>query len=234
MLLHPTPRLIRMNDKSPWTQIEVSSFIQWVGPLPFWNIQILNHCILDPKFNKEALQENLRELLVSLFRKRQRLSYFQVRERNHSRQTNSLTQLKGYHDIATVVFLTMPEELQLPCIEKLSLHRLRDSMGAGLEPVLGLLRYGPSRSSSSWTQQYDLIAEWQKNWFDCETEPTQTSLNGNSLIAFEAVNISWIHRPGTHHSPFMPSRTSWLSSPMTCPHFLWFSTSSTTSYADPQ
>ena len=37
----------------------------------------------------------------------------------------------------------MPEELRFPCIEKLSLHRLRDSMGAGLEPVLGLLRYFP-------------------------------------------------------------------------------------------
>lgn len=51
---------------------------------------------------------------------------------------------KGYHDIASVIFLTMPEELRFPCIEKISLHRLRDSMGAGLEPVLGLLRYFPS------------------------------------------------------------------------------------------
>ncbi|PPQ69222.1 hypothetical protein CVT24_000019 [Panaeolus cyanescens] len=46
----------------------------------------------------------------------------------------------GYHDIATVIFLTLPPELHLACVEKLSLHRLRDSMGSGLEPVLGLLR----------------------------------------------------------------------------------------------
>ncbi|KAJ3502505.1 hypothetical protein NLJ89_g8855 [Agrocybe chaxingu] len=46
----------------------------------------------------------------------------------------------GYHDIVTVLFLTLPAEMHLACIEKLSLHRLRDSMGTGLEPVLGLLR----------------------------------------------------------------------------------------------
>lgn len=49
--------------------------------------------------------------------------------------------MQGYHDIASVFFLTLPEELQLPCLEKVSLHRLRDSMGVGLEPVLGLLRW---------------------------------------------------------------------------------------------
>ena len=38
-------------------------------------------------------------------------------------------------------FLTLPPELQLACVEKLSLHRVRDSMGLGLEPVIGLLRY---------------------------------------------------------------------------------------------
>ncbi|KAF8155688.1 rab-GTPase-TBC domain-containing protein [Crassisporium funariophilum] len=75
------------------------------------------------KHDRETLQTGLHELLVSLFRKRPRLSYFQ-----------------GYHDIVTVFFLTLPQELQLMCIEKLSLHRVRDSMGAGLEPVLGLLR----------------------------------------------------------------------------------------------
>lgn len=31
--------------------------------------------------------------------------------------------------------------MQFACVEKLSLHRVRDSMGLGLEPVLGLLRY---------------------------------------------------------------------------------------------
>ena len=47
---------------------------------------------------------------------------------------------QGYHDIVSVLFLTLPKELQLPCVEKLSLHRVRDSMGDSLEPVVGLLR----------------------------------------------------------------------------------------------
>ncbi|KAI0765779.1 hypothetical protein BC629DRAFT_1540310 [Irpex lacteus] len=68
-------------------------------------------------------QRELNELIVKVFRKRRRLSYFQ-----------------GYHDIVAVLFLTLPQELQLPCVEKLSLHRVRDSMGASLEPVVGLLR----------------------------------------------------------------------------------------------
>ena len=47
---------------------------------------------------------------------------------------------KGYHDIISVLYLTLLEEDQLLCAEKLSLHRLRDAMGDGLEPLLGLLR----------------------------------------------------------------------------------------------
>ncbi|KIM35691.1 hypothetical protein M413DRAFT_32345 [Hebeloma cylindrosporum] len=78
---------------------------------------------VEPKLDREALQAGLHELLISLFRKRPQLSYFQ-----------------GYHDIITVLFLTLPPELHSVCVEKLSLHRLRDSMGLGLEPVLGLLR----------------------------------------------------------------------------------------------
>ncbi|KAG2156876.1 rab-GTPase-TBC domain-containing protein [Suillus bovinus] len=72
---------------------------------------------------RTVLQTSLNSLIVSILRKRRKLHYFQ-----------------GYHDIVTVVFLTLPPELQLPCVEKLSLHRLRDSMGPTLEPVLGLLR----------------------------------------------------------------------------------------------
>lgn len=55
---------------------------------------------------------------------------------------------KGYHDVISVVYLTLPSELQLPVAEKLSLHRLRDSMGTSLEPVVGLLRYASSLTSS--------------------------------------------------------------------------------------
>ncbi|KAH8085474.1 rab-GTPase-TBC domain-containing protein [Cristinia sonorae] len=67
-------------------------------------------------------QNELHDLIVSVFRKRPTLSYFQ-----------------GYHDIISVLFLTLPKEMQLVCAEKLSLHRVRDSMGATLEPVVGLL-----------------------------------------------------------------------------------------------
>ncbi|KAF8812134.1 hypothetical protein BYT27DRAFT_7160272 [Phlegmacium glaucopus] len=78
---------------------------------------------VDLKYDRETLQAGLHELLVSVFRKRPRLSYFQ-----------------GYHDIVTVFFLTLPQDLQFACVEKLSLHRVRDSMGSGLEPIIGLLR----------------------------------------------------------------------------------------------
>ena len=37
--------------------------------------------------------------------------------------------------------MTLPPEMQLICAEKLSLQRVRDSMGSTLEPALGLLRY---------------------------------------------------------------------------------------------
>lgn len=77
----------------------------------------------DDESRQTVLQTSLNSLIVSLLRKRRKLHYFQ-----------------GYHDIVTVVLLTLPPELQLPCVEKLSLHRVRDSMGPTLEPVLGLLR----------------------------------------------------------------------------------------------
>ncbi|ESK88537.1 tbc1 domain member 20 [Moniliophthora roreri MCA 2997] len=77
-----------------------------------------------PGKSREFLQEDLHQLLVSVFRRRPRLHYFQ-----------------GYHDIITVLFLTLPPEMQLLCAEKLSLHRVRDSMGSTLEPVVGLLKF---------------------------------------------------------------------------------------------
>lgn len=88
------------------------------------------------------LQTDLHELIVALFRKRPKLNYFQ-----------------GYHDIVSVLFLTLPKQLQLPCVEKLSLHRLRDSMGVGLEPVLGLLRCAVVLSSISTRKTDDLRAQ---------------------------------------------------------------------------
>lgn len=47
---------------------------------------------------------------------------------------------QGYHDIVSVLFLSLPEESLMPAVEKMSLHRLRDSMGDGLEPMIGQLR----------------------------------------------------------------------------------------------
>ncbi|KIY64707.1 hypothetical protein CYLTODRAFT_401513 [Cylindrobasidium torrendii FP15055 ss-10] len=78
---------------------------------------------VDETRDRTALQDELNKLLVSLFRRRPKLNYFQ-----------------GYHDIVTVFFLTLPQELQFECVESLSLHRVRDAMGMGLEPVLGLVR----------------------------------------------------------------------------------------------
>ncbi|KAG6377382.1 hypothetical protein JVT61DRAFT_15178 [Boletus reticuloceps] len=72
---------------------------------------------------RDALQNDLHTLIVSLFRKRRSLHYFQ-----------------GFHDIMTVIFLTLPRPLHLACAEKMALHRVRDAMGVGLEPILGLLR----------------------------------------------------------------------------------------------
>ncbi|KAF9225698.1 hypothetical protein BS17DRAFT_777520 [Gyrodon lividus] len=72
---------------------------------------------------RDALQSDLHALVVSLFRKRRALHYFQ-----------------GFHDIITVLFLTLPQPLHLACAEKMALHRVRDAMGVGLEPILGLLR----------------------------------------------------------------------------------------------
>ncbi|OBZ67637.1 Protein transport protein SEC23 [Grifola frondosa] len=78
---------------------------------------------VEEMMDKEQLQTALHSLIVSMFRKRRHLNYFQ-----------------GYHDIISVIFLTLPEQFRLPFAEKLSLHRLRDSMGPNLEPVVGLLR----------------------------------------------------------------------------------------------
>ncbi|KAJ7077816.1 rab-GTPase-TBC domain-containing protein [Mycena belliarum] len=78
---------------------------------------------VDSSTDKDTLQSELNHLLVEIFRKRPKLNYFQ-----------------GYHDIITVLLLTLPPELQLHCAEQLSLQRVRDSMGSTLEPVLGLLR----------------------------------------------------------------------------------------------
>ncbi|KZV64179.1 hypothetical protein PENSPDRAFT_690995 [Peniophora sp. CONT] len=77
----------------------------------------------DEEDDRSHHQNELYDLIVSVFRKYPGLNYFQ-----------------GYHDIVTVFFLTLPPELQLPAVEKMSLHRLRDAMGKTLEPLMGMLR----------------------------------------------------------------------------------------------
>ncbi|KAI9438735.1 rab-GTPase-TBC domain-containing protein [Lactarius indigo] len=75
-----------------------------------------------PDDGRVARQAELNNLIVQLFRRHPGLNYFQ-----------------GFHDIATVLQLTLPPELALPSLEKLSLHRLRDSMGHTLEPLTALM-----------------------------------------------------------------------------------------------
>lgn len=75
-----------------------------------------------PEDDRFARQAELNKLIVQLFRRHPGLNYFQ-----------------GFHDIATVLQLTLPPELALPALEKLSLHRLRDSMGHTLEPLTALM-----------------------------------------------------------------------------------------------
>ncbi|KAH9018539.1 rab-GTPase-TBC domain-containing protein [Lactarius pseudohatsudake] len=76
----------------------------------------------DPDDSRVVRQAELNNLIVQLFRRHPGLNYFQ-----------------GFHDIATVLQLTLPPELALPSLEKLSLHRLRDSMGHTLEPLTALM-----------------------------------------------------------------------------------------------
>ena len=87
------------------------------------------------------MKTKLNDLIVSVFRKRPTLSYYQVRVLISWGKTLLSDRFQGYHDIISVLFLTLPHEIQLVSTEKLSLYRLRDSMGTGLEPLVGLLRY---------------------------------------------------------------------------------------------
>ncbi|KAI5476743.1 TBC domain protein, Rab GTPase activator [Pseudohyphozyma bogoriensis] len=73
---------------------------------------------------KEELRVNLEDVIVTVLRRHPALSYFQ-----------------GYHDIISVLLLTFnDQQLSIRAAERMSLHRIRDSLGTGLEPVLGYLR----------------------------------------------------------------------------------------------
>src|ERR1700679_2272908 len=88
----------------------------------------------------------LHDVIVRVLRKRPKFAYFQVCLRGIPKySTNGCIQ--GYHDIISVLMLTIapPENGDLERLEsaaeKLSLHRLRDAMGQGLEPLLGMMRW---------------------------------------------------------------------------------------------
>ena len=106
---------------------------------------------------KSIRKTQLHNLIVSILRKRRKLSYFQVPlfvSCPFSRLTTDcahyLSISKGYHDVISVLYLTLqdseqssglyPSELLVSCGEQMSLHRLRDSMGPGLDPLVGSLR----------------------------------------------------------------------------------------------
>ena len=67
--------------------------------------------------------------------------------------------IQGFHDIATVLQLTLPPKVALPALEKLSLHYLRDSMGHTLEPLTGLMLYAPHTSIMycTYRKQYSIL-----------------------------------------------------------------------------
>ncbi|GAA6018521.1 hypothetical protein JCM11491_006433 [Sporobolomyces phaffii] len=57
------------------------------------------------------------------------------------RRHPSLQYFQGYHDIVSILLLTLDDdELLASATEQMSLHRIRDSMGPGLEPTLGYLK----------------------------------------------------------------------------------------------
>ncbi|KAL7421346.1 GTPase-activating protein gyp8 [Cryptotrichosporon argae] len=92
-----------------------------------------------PAEKKKAMQTDLQRAIVTVLRRHPRLRYFQ-----------------GFHDIVTVLYLTLLDAVPVPteatphdeaqwdallrCAEAVSLCRVRDGMGAGLEPMMGLLK----------------------------------------------------------------------------------------------
>ncbi|GAA6059279.1 hypothetical protein JCM10212_006672 [Sporobolomyces blumeae] len=73
---------------------------------------------------RDVLRGQLERAILFVLRKHPALQYFQ-----------------GYHDIVSILLLTFGDEAVLrDAVEQMSLHRIRDSMGPGLEPTLGYLK----------------------------------------------------------------------------------------------
>ncbi|KPV75259.1 uncharacterized protein RHOBADRAFT_53256 [Rhodotorula graminis WP1] len=74
--------------------------------------------------DRDGLRIKLERAILIVLRRHPALHYFQ-----------------GYHDIVSILLLVLRDEaLVAETAERLSLHRIRDNMGAGLEPTLGYLR----------------------------------------------------------------------------------------------
>ncbi|CEL57684.1 GTPase-activating protein gyp10 OS=Schizosaccharomyces pombe (strain 972 / ATCC 24843) GN=gyp10 PE=4 SV=1 [Rhizoctonia solani AG-1 IB] len=90
------------------------------------------HYPIENQQRKDKRKKQLTELIVGVLERRSQLSYFQ-----------------GYHDILSTLQLTLHPSLEKDeeawhllqeCSLKITLHRARDAMGVGLEPLTGQLR----------------------------------------------------------------------------------------------
>ncbi|KAG8744871.1 hypothetical protein FRC10_009241 [Ceratobasidium sp. 414] len=90
------------------------------------------HYPIENQQSKDMRKKQLTEIILRALEQRPQLSYFQ-----------------GYHDIISTLQLTLHPSLDTDeeafrilhaCALKISLHRARDAMGAGLEPLTGQLR----------------------------------------------------------------------------------------------
>ncbi|KAG8688412.1 hypothetical protein FRC08_011448 [Ceratobasidium sp. 394] len=90
------------------------------------------HYPIENQQSKARRKKQLTDIILGVLERRQQLSYFQ-----------------GYHDIISTLQLTLHPLLDTDeeafrvlhaCAVKISLHRARDAMGAGLEPLTGQLR----------------------------------------------------------------------------------------------
>jgi len=145
-----------MNDKSAWTQTGVSWSTQLViAPLCAfrttlnklscrWGLFIKVKGRVKSRTSPRHSTCAAEETKVIVFPGKYRLNIFGM-------IYTYLSIFKGYHDVLSVLILTFNEqvtgrtqeeatEMLNLAAEKLSLQRLRDSMGPGLEPLVGLLR----------------------------------------------------------------------------------------------
>ncbi|GAA5955403.1 hypothetical protein JCM21900_005364 [Sporobolomyces salmonicolor] len=90
---------------------------------------------------REVLRGRLEKAILTVLRRYPALQYFQ-----------------GYHDIVSIFLLTLEDDdLVVATTEQMSLHRIRDNMGSGLEPTLGYLKLVHRIVQKVDPQLYDII-----------------------------------------------------------------------------